>query len=145
MYKLDFEEAVEPEIKLPTFGGSQRKQGNSRKTSTSASLTMLKPLIVWITTNCRKFLKNLKRWEYQTSLPVSWETCMPVKKQQLEPDREQQFKIGEEVCQDYILSPCLFNYVRSTSYEILGWLTHKLKARLPGEISTVSDMQMTPP
>ena len=145
MYKLGFEEAVEPEIKLPTFVESQRKQGNSRKTSTSASLTMLKPLIVWITTNCRKFLKNLKRREYQTSLPVSWETCMPVKKEQLEPDLEQQFKIEEEVCQDYILSPCLFNYVRSTSYEILGWLTHKLEARLPGEISTVSDMQMTPP
>ena len=70
---------------------------------------------------------------------------MPVKKEQLEPDLEQQFKIEEEVCQDYILSPCLFNYVRSTSYEILGWLTHKLEARLPGEISTVSDMQMTPP
>ena len=38
---------------------------------------------VWITTNCGKFLKT---WEYQTTLPVSWETCMRVKKQQLEPD-----------------------------------------------------------
>ena len=46
MYKLGFEEAEEPEIKLPTFVGSWRKQGNSRKTSTSASLTVLKPLIV---------------------------------------------------------------------------------------------------
>ena len=42
---------------------SMRKQGSSRKTSTSTSLTMLKPLTVWITTNCGKFLK---RWEYQT-------------------------------------------------------------------------------
>ena len=41
---------------------------------------------VWITTNCGKFLK---RWEYQTTLLVSWETCMQVKKQQLEPDMEQ--------------------------------------------------------
>ena len=40
-----------PEIKLPTFIGSQRKQENSRKTSASASLTLLKPLTVWITTN----------------------------------------------------------------------------------------------
>jgi len=71
MYKLGFEETVEPEIKLPTFVGLQRKQGNSRKTSAFGSLTMLKPLIAWITTNCRKFLKNLKRWEYQTILPVS--------------------------------------------------------------------------
>ena len=54
------------------------KQENSRKTtSTSASLIMVKPLVVWITTNYGKFLK---RWE-----PVSWEACMQVKKQQLEP------------------------------------------------------------
>ena len=45
------EKAKEPEIKLPTSVGSQKKQENSRKTSTSASLTMLKPLTVWITTN----------------------------------------------------------------------------------------------
>ena len=57
------------------------------KTSTSALLTMPKPLAVWITTNCGKFLK---RWEYQTSLPASWEACMQVKKQQLELDMEQQ-------------------------------------------------------
>ena len=54
-YKLDIETAEEPEIKLPTFIGSWRKQRNSIKISTSASLTMLKPLTVWITT---KFLKT---------------------------------------------------------------------------------------
>ena len=47
----DLEEAEAPEIKLPTSVGSLKKQENWRKTSTSASLTMLKPLIVWITTN----------------------------------------------------------------------------------------------
>ena len=52
---------------------------NSRRTSTSASLTMPKPLTVWITTNCEKFFKW---WEYQTTWPASWETCMQVKKQQ---------------------------------------------------------------
>ena len=51
MYKLDLEKAGEPEIKLPTSIGSQKRQENSRKTFTSASLTMLKPLTVWITTN----------------------------------------------------------------------------------------------
>ena len=65
---------------------SMRKQGSSRKTSTSTSLTMLKPLTVWITTNCGKFLK---RWEYQATFPVSWETCMQDKKQQLEPYMKQ--------------------------------------------------------
>ena len=80
MTKLVFKEAEEPEIKLPTFIGSWRKQGSSGKTFTSASLPVLNPMTVWITTNCGKFLKT---WDYQTtSLPVSWETCMQVKKQQ---------------------------------------------------------------
>ena len=51
------EKAEEPEIKLPTSVGSLKKQESSRKTSTSASLITLKHLIVWITTNCGKFLK----------------------------------------------------------------------------------------
>ena len=68
VYKLGFEEEEEPEIKLPAFIGSWRKQGSSRKTSTSVSLTTLKSLTVWIPTNCGKFFK---RWEYHTTLPVS--------------------------------------------------------------------------
>ena len=55
MFKLDLEKAEEPEIKLPTSAGSLKKQESSRKTSTTALLTMLKPLTVWITTNCGKF------------------------------------------------------------------------------------------
>ena len=58
MYKLGFKEAEDPEIRWPTFVGSCRKQGNSRKASTSASLTVLKPLTVWITTNW-KILKEM--------------------------------------------------------------------------------------
>ena len=82
-----FRKAEEPEIKLPTSAGSLKKQENSRKTAMSASLTMLKPLTVWITTNCGKFFK---RWEYQTTQPASLETYMQVRKQQLELDMEQQ-------------------------------------------------------
>ena len=49
---------------------------------------------VWITTNCGKFFKT---WEYQTTLPASWEICMQVKKQQLEPDMKQTgSKLGKE-------------------------------------------------
>ena len=55
MFKLDLGKAEEPEIKLPTSVGSLKKQQSSRKTSTSALLTMPKPLILWITTNCGKF------------------------------------------------------------------------------------------
>ena len=57
MFKLVLEKADEPEIKLPTSVGSSEKQESSRKTSISALLTMSKPLIVWITTNCGKFLE----------------------------------------------------------------------------------------
>ena len=49
MFKLDLEKVEEPEIKLPTSIGSSKKQESSRKTSTSALLTMPKPLTVWIT------------------------------------------------------------------------------------------------
>ena len=81
MFKLVLEKAEEAEIKLPTSAGSSTKQESSRKTSTSALLT------VWITINCGKFWK---RWEYQTTWPASWETCVQVRKQQLELDMGQQ-------------------------------------------------------
>ena len=87
MFKLVLEKEEEPEIKLPTSAGSLKKQESSRKTSISALLTMPKPLTVWITIHCGKFWK---RWEYQTTWPASWETCLQVRKQQLELDMEQQ-------------------------------------------------------
>ena len=65
MSKLDLQKPEEPEIKLATSAGSSKKQENSRKTFTFALLTMPKPLTVWTTTNCGKFLK---RWEYLTCL-----------------------------------------------------------------------------
>ena len=83
MFKLVVENAEEPEIKLPTSTGSSKKQENSRKTSTSALLTMPNPLTLWITSNCGKFWK---RWEYQTTWLASLQICMQVKKQQLKPD-----------------------------------------------------------
>ena len=55
MFKLGFKESEEPEIKLSRLIETRRKQGCSRKTSTSVSLTLPKPLTVWITTNCGKF------------------------------------------------------------------------------------------
>ena len=64
-----------------------KKNKSSRKTPNFALLTTPKSLTVWITTNCGKFLK---RWEYQTILPTSWEMCTQVKKQQLELDMVQQ-------------------------------------------------------
>ena len=58
MFMLYLEKAEEPEIKLPTSVGSPKKQESSRKTSTYTVWTTPKPLSVWITTNCGKFLKS---------------------------------------------------------------------------------------
>ena len=142
MFKLVLEKAEEPEIKLPTIVGSWRKEGSSGKTSTS--LTMLKPLTVWIKTNCGKFLKS---WEYQTTLPAFWGTFMQVKKQQLGWDMEQQTgsKLGKEYVKTAYCHFAVLNYMQSTSCEMPGWMKLKLELRFPGEISITSGMQMIPP
>ena len=107
MFKLVLEKAEEPEIKMPTSAGSLKKADSSRKTSISALLTMPKPLTVWITINCETFLK---RWEYQTTWPASWEICMQVRKQQLTGHGTTDWvQIGKGVRQGCISSPCLFN------------------------------------
>ena len=100
MFKLDLEKAEEPEIKLPTSTGLI-KQEISRKTSTSALLTMPKPLTVWITVNCGKFkhltccLRNLYAGQEATVKTGHGTTNW--------------FQIGKGVRQGYILSLCLFN------------------------------------
>ena len=110
---------------------------------TSASLTMLKPLTVWITTNCRKLVK---RWEYQTILPVSWVTCMQVKKQQIKPYMEQLTgsKLGKEYYKAVYCHPAYLTYMQSTLWEMPSCVTHKLESSFPGEIPTTSDMHMKP-
>ena len=126
-------------------------QDNSRETFNSASFITLKRLTVWITANYRTFLK---KWQYQNILLVPQETCMVkfletcrIKKQQLELDMEQRTgsKLGKEYIKSVYCHPAYLTYMQSTSCEMLGWIKHKLESRLPGEISVISDMQMTPP
>ena len=117
MFKLVLEKAEEPEIKLPISAGSSKKQESSRKTSISALLTMPKPLTVWITINCGKFFK---RWEYQTTWPASWETCMQVRKQvRTGHGPTDWFQIGKGVRQGCV-SPCLFNLYAEYSMRNAG-------------------------
>ena len=131
---------------IANIAGSSKKQESSRKTFTSALLSMSKPLTVWITTNCGKFFKI---WEYQTTLPVSWEICMQVKKQRLELDLKQWScsKLGKEYIKAVYCHPVYLTYMQmqSASCETLDWMNHKLESRLPGEISVTSDKQMTLP
>ena len=108
MFKLDLEKGKEPDIKLSTLVGSWKKQENSRKTSTSASLTMVKPLTVWITTNC-KILKEMETPDHLTCLLRNLSAGQ-------EPTvrtghgTTDWFQIGKGLLQGYILSPCLFNF-----------------------------------
>ena len=72
---------------------------------------------------------------------------MQVKKQQLEPDMEQQ--IGSKLAKEYVKAiychPVYLTYMQSTSCEMPGLIKHKLESRLLREISITSDMQMTLP
>ena len=94
MFKLVLEKAEEPEIKLPTSVGSQRKQESSRKTSTSALLTVPKSLTVWITASW-KILKEMGMPDHLTCL---LRNLFAGQEQQLEPHMEQWTgsKLGRE-------------------------------------------------
>ena len=67
---------------------------------------------------------------------------MQVKKEQLEPDMEQQTgsKLGKEYVKAVCCHPAYLTYMQSTSCEMLGWMKHKLESRLPGVISITSDI-----
>ena len=142
MFKLHFKKAEEPEINLPTSVGLSKKQESSRKTATSALLTVPKPLTVWITTNCGKFLEM----GIQDHL-----TCLL---RNLYADQEATvrtghgttdwFQIGKGVHKGCILSPCLFNLYEEYVMGNAG-LDDAQASRLLGEIVIISDTQMTPP
>ena len=140
MFKLDLEKAEDPEIKLPTSIVSSKKQ-EVRKNIYFCFIDFAKVF------DCVDHNKLLKKWEYQTPWPASWEIYMQVKKQQLELDMEQQTgsKLGKEYVKAVYCHPAYLTCMQSTLCEILGWMKHKLELRLLGEISITSDMQMTPP
>ena len=83
----------------------------------------------------------------QTTLPASWEICMQVRKQPLEPDMEQPTgsKLGRKHIKAVYCHPAYLTSMQSTSCEMLGWMKHKLESRFLGEISITSDTQMIPP
>ena len=113
MFKLDLEKAEVPEIKLPASAGSSKEQESSRKTSTSALLTMPEPLTVWITTNW-KILQEMGIPDYLTcllrNLCAGQEATVRTGH-----GTTDWLQIGKGVRQGCILSPCLFNYMYSTS------------------------------
>ena len=113
MFKQVLEKAEEPEIKLPTSGGSEKKQESSRKICISALLTMLKPLTVWITINW-KILKEIGIPDHLTCLLRNLYAGQEATVRTGHGTTDW-FQIGKGVCQGCILSTCLFNYMQSTS------------------------------
>ena len=101
--KLDLEKAEEPEIKLPTSAGQWNKEENSRKTSTSALLTRLKLLIMWITTDC-EICKEMGKPDHLTCLLRNPYAGQEVKLR-IGRGTEDWFKIGNGVHQGCLLSP----------------------------------------
>ena len=129
MYKLDLEKAEGPEIKLPTSAGSQKKQGNSRKTSTSASLTMLKPLTVWITTNW-KILQVMGIPDNLTCLLRNLYTG-----HELDMKQRTGSNLGKEYIKAVYCHPAYLTHMQSATCEMPNWMKLKLESRLLGEIS----------
>ena len=141
VFKLGLEKVEEPEIKLPTYTGSSKKQESSRKTS-STLLAMPKPLC-----GSQETVENSER-DGNTRPPDHLlrnlyagqeATCSSGH------GTKDWFQIGKGVRQGCILSSCLFNLYAEYIMRNAGLMKHKLESRLPGEISITSDMQMTPP
>ena len=105
MFKLDLEKAEEPEIKLPTSAGSWKKQESSRKISTSALLTLPKPLTV----DHNKLWKILKEMGIPEHLTCLLRNLYAGQEATVRTGKTDWLLIGKGVHQDCILSPCLFN------------------------------------
>ena len=106
-FKLDLEKSEEPEIKLPTSTGSSKKQESSRKPYISALLTMPKPLTVWITTNCGKFLE-IGIPDHLTCLLRNLYACQEAAVRTGH-ETTDWLQIRKRIHEGCILSPCLFN------------------------------------
>ena len=117
----------------------------------------------WVIEKAREFQKNiyfcfidytsgkfLKIWEYQTTLPACWETCMQVRKRQIEPDMEQWTgsKLGKEHIKTVYCHPAYF-CLSQFYLEYIRWSARldesQAGIKIPGEILMTSDMQMIPP
>ena len=139
MYKPGLEKAEEPEIKLPTFIGSWRKHQNSRKTSTSVSLTMLFDYV-----DHNKLCKILKEMGIPGPLTCLLRNLGVVQEATVRTEigTIDWLKIGRGVCQCCISSICLFNLYAAYITQNANWMYYKLNSRLLGEISTTSVMQL---
>ena len=139
IYKLDFEQAEEPEIKLPRFIGLWRKKGNLRRTSTSASLTAK----AFDCVDYNKLWKILKEMGIPDHL-----TCLLrnlyVDKEATDIEQSTGSKLGKEYDKAVYCHSAYVTSTQSLSWEMPGRMNQKWESRLLEEILIISDMQMIP-
>ena len=105
---------------------------------------MPNPLTVWITANCGKFFKEVGIPDHLTYLLRNLFADQETTARTTHETRNW-FKSGKGYSKIVCCDPDNLTYIQSTSCEMPGWMNHKLESRLPGEISTTSDMQIIPP
>ena len=139
---MDLEKAKEPEIKLPAFTGSQKKQGNSKKIIYSCIIDFAK---AFDCVDHNKLWKILKEMGIPDHLICFLRNLDPGQEATVrnEHGTTESFQIGKGVHQGYILSSCLLNLYAEHIMQMPGWVKHKLESRWLGEISKISDMQKT--
>ena len=141
MFKLVLEKAEEPEIKLPISAGSSKKQESSRKNICFCFIDYAKAF---------DYVDHNKLWKILKEMGIPDHlTCLL---RNLYADQEAAvrtghgttdwFQIGKEYVKAVYCHPVYLTYMLSTSYEVPGWMKHKLKSRLPGEMSVTSDTQI---
>ena len=132
MFKLVLEKAEEPAIKLPTSAGSLKNQESSRKTSISALLTMPKPLTVWITINCGKFLQEMGIPDHLTCLLRNLYTGQEAMVRTGHGTTDW-FHMGKGVHPGCVLSPCLFSLYTEYIMRNAGLEEAQAVIKMPGE------------
>ena len=143
MFKLDLEEAEEPQIKLPTSVGSLKKQESSRKNIYFCFIDHAKAFDCEGHNKLWEILKEIEITDYLIcllkNLYAGQEASVKIGHGTMD-----WFQVEKGVHQGCIFSPFLFTYMQSTSCKMQGLILRNLESRLPGEISITSDMQMTP-
>ena len=130
MYNLGVEKSEEPGIKLPTFAGSWEKQGDSRKTFTSASLTTLNKAFDCVDHNkLWKILKEMGRPDHLTCLLSDLYEGQEATVR-TEYETTDWFRIGKEYVKAVYCHLAYLTYMQSTSCEVPDWIKHKLESRL---------------
>ena len=142
MFKLVLEKAEEPEIKLPTSAGSSKKQ-EFQKNMYFCFIDYAKAFDY---VDHNKLWKILKEMEIPNHLTCFLRNLYSGQEARVRTGHGTTdcFQIRKGVHQGCIFSPCLFNFYAEYIIEMLDWMQHKLESRLPGEMPTASDMQMTP-